>query len=94
LSPIIAYARAGDEAMTRDEQRKACIKAQKAAWISMAGGQVTQFSPEDEHILDECFTAAFDALHGIACVEGILLSSMKGALLLSGDILTNPPETK
>ena len=68
--------------MTRDEQRKACIKVMHDAIEAEAYGRFDSISLATVEI-------AFDALHGIAHVQFVMRNW--------GDWdrdLTNPPETK
>jgi hypothetical protein len=79
---------AGEEAVTRNDQRKACIEAVAGVLES-----VVEYCDEHDYwigIATECL----DSLHGIAIVEGILPSQINGAIRPSGSILTNPPEKK
>ena len=86
--------------MTRDEQRMACIKVMKNAFVTKFIGLSQDELADDPDLL--CMIAAFDAPHGIVTIcphpptEEMINAEDEEELkivMMIGD-LTNPPEEK
>lgn len=92
--------------MTRDEQRAACFKAMKVAFINPEWPGIPHLS--NDEIFTIRISSAFDSLHGLARVNPIeateeMLFAARNyfadglgayeAISAAGD-LTNPPEKK